>query len=137
MLPSRLFPGLLCALVLLAATSAAQDNTTVIGSAFTGRPFALAGDLVLEDHASNFVIRDFGDAESPIWKSTLEHQWGNWANLAYDDGLAVSIHDGPPFGHGSRNHLRRPHLDTGHRFFYTESSAYIVPGILNRVTEST
>ena len=86
------------AILLLTSIAASQvhatTGATMLGTGFSGKPFALEGDVVVETIGLFESIRDYQDADNPTWISWYGHQLaGIWRELIHDDGLVVALHD--------------------------------------------
>jgi hypothetical protein len=96
MFRSGLLPTLAVAVIVLLAAGRAPATTgaTVLGAGFSGKPFALDGDVVIETIGLYESIRDYEDAVNPIWLSWYGHQLdGVWRDLIHRDGLVVALRD--------------------------------------------
>ena len=91
--------GSLCAVLLLAAVAYGYENTTVLGSGFTGRPYAITGDVFIEDRVAASVLRDLTDTVHPAWLGEYSHEWGFWSDVLVDGGLAVALFTDSPSGY--------------------------------------
>lgn len=86
-----------CFAVLVAAGSAAgavAPGITVIGSGFTGAPYQLSGELVLETCDLIDLVRDHAESPEPALVGWQDHSLdGWWRQLAVDGPLAVAVMD--------------------------------------------
>lgn len=85
--------GSVAILVLVPGFSAlAEPSYSVIGSGFTGRPFVLRDDIVLETDGVTEAIRDFSDPKSPGWIGWNEHGYTlNWSHVLVDGDYVVGL----------------------------------------------
>ncbi|HOX25323.1 MAG TPA: hypothetical protein PLL30_12880 [Candidatus Krumholzibacteria bacterium] len=78
-----------------AAVAAEQvgEGVTFLGAGFTGKPFALAGEVILETDGSFNCARDYTDPEHPVWISWHDVSTGTgfWDTVLYEDGLVVAL----------------------------------------------
>lgn len=67
---------------------------TVLGSGFTGEPFSLGGDIVLESYDTVDIIRDYALPPQPAISGWLDHgATGWWRQLVRDGSLGVAVRD--------------------------------------------
>ena len=89
------------AVVASSSVLAATGGATILGTAFTGKPYVLAGDVVIETTGLDEVIRDFTSATEPSWVGSFAHGTqpaGIWRDLLIADGLAVALRTEYPNG---------------------------------------
>ncbi len=69
------------------------EGVTILGAGFTGRPFALDGDVVLETNGIWNCLRDHGAPDDPGWVGW--HHGGAagavWRDVLWEDGLAAVL----------------------------------------------
>jgi hypothetical protein len=79
------------------ATASPEVPTTgasILGAGFSGKPFVLGGDLVIETNGLYESIRDYEDAANPEWIAWHEHALdGIWHTILHDQGLLVGLRD--------------------------------------------
>lgn len=99
-LPATLLVIMLgCGLGFLVAAPTARAAVVPVGTAFTGVPFVIEGDLVLETDGLVDVIRDVADADHPELIGWLDHsQEGYFGELSHDAGLLLAVHGAAPWG---------------------------------------
>ncbi len=67
-------------------------GATVLGAGFSGKPFVLDGDMVIETIGLYESIRDYQDATNPDWVAWYDHALGGlWEHVLHDDGLLVAL----------------------------------------------
>jgi hypothetical protein len=96
MFHSRILPTLAVTIIVLLAAGQAPATTgaTVLGAGFSGKPFALDGDVVIETIGLYESIRNYEDAANPTWLSWYGHHLdGVWRDLIHRDGLVVALRD--------------------------------------------
>ena len=49
------------------ASGQSDYGTTMLGAGFTGKPFVIEGDVVMETTGLYESIRDYADATNPAW----------------------------------------------------------------------
>ena len=77
----------------------ARAAVVPVGTAFTGVPFVIEGDLVLETDGLVDVIREMGEADRPELIGWLDHsQEGYFGELSHDAGLLLAVHGEAPWG---------------------------------------
>ncbi len=82
---------LLCMLPVANARSD-QPGVTILGSAFTGTPFHVTGNIVAESDSLYETLRDYSDPAAPRVLGWLDHGSDSFlSDLLYDDGLAVGL----------------------------------------------
>ena len=91
--------GGLCAVLWFAVAAYGYENTTVLGSGFTGRPYVITGDVFIEDRVASSVLRDLTDAVHPTWLGEYSHEWGFWSDVLVDGDLAVALFADSPSGY--------------------------------------
>ncbi|MEZ4389235.1 MAG: FlgD immunoglobulin-like domain containing protein [Candidatus Krumholzibacteriia bacterium] len=102
----RTYPCLLALalpLVLLLAPAgpvgAQTNDLSALGSALTGPPLVLTGDLVMESVGLNEVIRDLSDPVQPTLVGWLDHnQSGFYGDRLHSGGVVVALRTGQPWG---------------------------------------
>ena len=97
-LATRLALALTLALAaaLAAVPVAAQDDvgTTVLGSGFTGKPFLLHDDVVIETVGLYEVLRDHAEPTEPQILGWFDHSIdGFWREVLVDGDLLVALND--------------------------------------------
>ncbi len=94
--------ALFCLLAATTSPTAAQDETgdlVLIGSAFTGRPYPVGGDVVLESGGVFDAVRDYADPDQPAWIGWHDHTFtGYWRGFLSDGALGVAFRDGSQAG---------------------------------------
>jgi len=69
-------------------------NPTILGAGFTGRPFVLHDDVVMETGGLYEALRDYADAAAPLWLGWHGHDYsGYWRELVVDGALVVALRD--------------------------------------------
>jgi hypothetical protein len=77
-----------------AAATIEPPGITVLGSGYTGEPFLLGDDVVLESHSTVDVVRDYALLPQPTIAGWLDHgATGWWQQVVADGGLGVAIRD--------------------------------------------
>ena len=94
---SKRLTGFLAILLLTSIVAVqvhADAGATVLGAGFSGKPFVLEGDVVVETLGIYESIRDYEDASNPTWIGWFDHQLaGIWRELIHDNGLVVALRD--------------------------------------------
>jgi len=88
-------------LTLLAAAAGAQQSNdlSTLGSALTGRPLVLDGNLIMESVGLQDVIRDHEDPAQPTMLGWLDHGFsGFYGDRVHDGGLVVALQADLPWG---------------------------------------
>jgi hypothetical protein len=70
------------------------SGATILGAGFSGKPFVLTDDVIIETNGLYESVRDYADAASPTWLAWHEHTLdGIWHTILHDDGLLVGLRD--------------------------------------------
>lgn len=97
------FIRIACGLLLLsgAATAFADGppGISLLGSGFTGKPFVIEGDIVIETNSLVATIRDFSNPREPVVVGWHDHRRGAFCNqMLADGGLLVGLTGVQPRG---------------------------------------
>ncbi|MBD3220237.1 hypothetical protein GF314_03265 [bacterium] len=94
-MPRMLWPVLLLTLFCLESPADQENALVELGTAFTGRPHVIGGDLVMESDGLHEVVRRIEDAAAPSLLGWLDHsQTGYFGEVRSRDGLVLAVHDG-------------------------------------------
>ena len=93
--PNRIIVALGLACLLVAVpTLAEQPSISILGSGFTGKPFVLGGDLVLESDSLVDLVRDYGTSPEPTLVGWYDNSGDAfWKQVVSDNGLCVALFD--------------------------------------------
>lgn len=95
----RSLAAALLALLLPVAAGADQNPLVELGTAFTGRPYVLDGNLVMESDGLHEVLRRMDDPLRPTLLGWIDHsQSGYYGEVSYRDGLMLAVHEGSQGG---------------------------------------